>query len=287
MHKRKPLQIESIMIIISNFNYIQMKTTKLFLFFISLLCTSINLNSQTSAVLKGNKVSVHTIDGVHGDLKGINGYSYSNMGGYNIELLPGNHTIEFAPHFGDKSEYELIFIAEAGKTYTIKNGDKDIPVLFDAKNIVSDARITKVNYVPVDINDPVIHLYSDKIENKNLSILSVNPEKNDIVTVVYKIDDIWGPVLEPMSVTRRYNNYKKGNSFQGAVKVMTLTVELLPGEHTIAYSSLSNKGMMLIFPGNSYIVNKLKFNFEAGKSYTFKYLDEKDPTSLIIIEKIE
>lgn len=236
-----------------------MKITKLFLLFFILICISINSNSQTSAVLKGNKVSVHTIDNIHGELNGMNGYSYSNLGKFDIELRPGNHSIEFAPQYGDMSEYKLIFTAEEGKTYELKKGDKEMPVLFEAKKNVSDARIIKVNYVPVDINDPVIHLYSEKIERKNLSILTVTPEKYDIVTVVYKIDEIWGPVLETMSVTRRYNNYKKGNSFQGAVKAMSFTVELIPGEHTIEYSSLNNKGMMMIFPGNTYIVNKLKF----------------------------
>jgi hypothetical protein len=80
-----------------------------------------------------------------------------------------------------------------------------------------------------------------------------------------------------------------GKDLRGAMNSMFFTIELLPGEHTLEYSLHSNKVSFSInglsTGTDSYEIYKLKCNFEADKSYTFKFLDKSDPTSLVVTEK--
>ncbi|RPH29896.1 MAG: hypothetical protein EHM93_16600 [Bacteroidales bacterium] len=253
--------------------------------------------SQTSSTIKGNKIFVHTIDGKHAVYSGgMCGYTYSLCpnGKFNYDLDSGNHSIEFSTMYGDMNEYKLFFTSEINKTYEIIKGDKGIPQIIDikAKTNVDGAVITKVNYVQQDKIDQIVHLANGNLDKTHISKLALNPEKFDVIPVIYKIDELWGPILEVMSVTWRYNGYKKGNSYKGAMKAMSFDIELSPGEHIIEYSLFSNKIDFKLEDGftfGSYSNNiyKLKFNFVSGKVYTFKFINEKEPSSLIVTEIVE
>lgn len=255
----------------------------------------INSYPQTYATLKGEKVSVHKIDDKYGSFQGNMGYSYSIgiNGKLDIKLDSGKHSIEFLPWYGNNIEYKLTFVAEKGKTYEIlkPNNDSKYPQIVDVKTKkpVGDAVITEVVYTPADKKDIIVHLYKGKMEQKSLAILSLEPEYFDIIPIVYKIDDTWGPITA--GCMRRFNNLKLGGGdLRGAMQAMSFTIELTPGEHILEYSFHSNKVNFTIKGGfttgsDSYEVYKLKFNFEIEKSYTFKFADPKDPSSLIIVEK--
>lgn len=273
-----------------------MKTVKKIILFFLALLTGINSYSQAQASLIGKKISVHKIDDKYGSFQGNMGYSYSDgiNGKLDIKIDSGKHSIEFLPWY-NSIEYKLTFVAEKDKTYEIlkPKNDSEKPQIIESKTgkPVAGAVIVEVVYTPTGKNDKVYHLFIENMEQKSLAVLSIEPEYFDIIPIVYKIDDTWGPITA--GCMRRFNNLKLGGAdLRGAMGAMSFTIEMAPGEHILEYSFHSNKVKFSIKGGlttmsDSYEVYKLKFNFESGKSYTFKYLDEKDPASLIIVEKAE
>jgi hypothetical protein len=272
-----------------------MKKISLIVLLSALLGLVFNANSQTPARLKGKKMSVHCIDGKYGPFQGNLGYSYTLglEGKCDLELAPGEHTIEFAYWTGDKAEYKLVFTAESDKTYEfIRNkDDADKPQLIESKTKqpIEDALMICITHFQSDETDKTVRMYEGNVEKSKLAVLTLAPEFYDIIPLVYKIDGIWGPVL---AVMWRYNNYKKGNDFRGATKAMSFTIELLPGEHTLEYSLHSNKVNLtwkdgLTTGADSYDIYSLIYNFEAGKTYSFKFLDPTDPESIAVVEKTE
>jgi hypothetical protein len=272
-----------------------MKIFKLITFLFMLLFMAINTNSQNSAVLEGKKVTVHKIDGKYGPFHYNMGYTYSVSikGILEVKLSAGEHTIEFAPWYGDYSVYKLVFTAEEGKKYELskQKGDEEKPQIIEGKTkaVVKDAVFSKMKRANANKNDTIVRLYEGTIDKNKLAVLSLEPKSYDVIPIVYKIDDLWGPIFA--GCMWRFNKFKLGaNDLRGATKHMTFSIELLPGEHSLECSFHSTKVNLLIKGNQSnggdsdeiYIIN---FKVEAGKSYTFKYKDENDASSIFVVEK--
>ncbi|RPH29888.1 MAG: hypothetical protein EHM93_16555 [Bacteroidales bacterium] len=271
-----------------------MKAIKKIILFVLVILTSLNSYSQAHASLIGKKISVHKIDDKYGPFQGNMGYSYSDgiNGKLDIKIDSGKHSIEFLPWY-NSIEYKLIFVAEKDKTYEIlkPKSNSEKPQIIESKTgkPVAGAVIVEVVYTPAGKNDKVFHLFKGNMEQKSLAVLSLEPEYFDIIPIVYKMDDTWGPITA--GCMRRFNKFKLGGGdMRGAMEAMSFTIELAPGEHTLEYSFHSNKVKFSIKGGlttmsDSYEVYKLNFNFESGKFYTFKFVDSQDPSSLVIVEK--
>lgn len=195
--------------------------------------------------------------------------SYSNTlaCGFNVDVLPGEHSFEF--YTVDTNPlliYTLTFALEAGKTYEFVGSSKSFDIVEGGK---------KVAFAQADVPSLV-----EPAESEPHATFEIRREKGamDVNVYIFRID---GKVRTPMYkrhprwVVMNYSGLASGivNSIGGTGMLIqanveanegALSVRLPPGRHHIEYA-VEN-----IFLGQRILgeaVRSLDFDFEAGKTY--------------------
>ena len=181
------------------------------------------------------------------------GCTYNSPGGkINLQLLPGQHEIEFN-YVPVKKLQTVTFTGEAGKEYEFITEKESFKVVEKEGKTARD--------VEFSLKD--VPYFKEAAESEPHALLVETGSgltKGDGVTVLFRIDGFPGPNLPIGGIP----NYMINKPFS-----QDYSVRLAPGEHTLEFYGRYGKFFHMV-------PQTQKYNFEAGRKYTISYNVKKE-----------
>ncbi len=180
------------------------------------------------------------------------GCTYNSPGGkINLQLLPGQHEIEFNNVYAGKPQ-TVTFTGEAGKEYAFITEKEVFKVVEKTGDTTKDVEFL--------VKDVPFYKEAAESEPHALLIETAGLTKGDGVTVLFRIDGFPGPNLPIGGVP----NYMINKPYS-----LDYSVRLTPGEHTLEFYGRYGKFYHMV-------PQTQKYSFEAGKKYTISYKTTKE-----------